>query len=34
MSDISEKIKNAVAEKLSEIRALSSDIEEPVDVVL
>lgn len=29
-----EKIKTAVAEKLSEIRALSSDIEEPVDVVL
>ena len=29
-----EKIKTAVAEKLAEIRALSSDIEEPVDVVL
>ena len=29
-----EKIKTAVAEKLSEIRALASDIEEPVDVVL
>lgn len=29
-----DKIKSAVAEKLAEIRALSSDIEEPVDVVL
>ena len=29
-----EKIKTAVSEKLSEIRALSSDIEKPVDVVL
>lgn len=29
-----EKIKTAVAEKLAEIRALASDIEEPVDVVL
>lgn len=29
-----DKIKTAVSEKLSEIRALASDIEEPVDVVL
>lgn len=29
-----DKIKTAVSEKLTEIRALSSDIEEPVDVVL
>ena len=29
-----DKIKSAVAEKLAEIRALSSAIEEPIDVVL
>lgn len=29
-----DKIKTAVSEKLAEIRALSSDIEEPIDVVL
>ena len=34
MRQMHEDIKSAVAEKLSEIRALSSDIEKSVDVVL